>query len=228
MQLLQDSAIESGIDVPLAHNSPNMVGTFAIKTRNPLLTPRQYTFSWSKDFSNYTGNVDVIGLDSYPSCWSCNLSECTGTNGEYVAYQVAEYYTYFTKQSSTQPNFMPEYQGGSYNPWGGPEGGCPGDIGADFANMFYRNLIYQRVTAISLYMMFGGTNWGWSGCPVVGMSLEAPGGGGNAKLFPATSYDYSSPVSENRAIWDKYYETKLLAMFTRGECVMVGLAGRAS
>lgn len=33
-----------------------------------------------------TGNVDVVGVDSYPSCWSCNLSECTGTNGEYVAY----------------------------------------------------------------------------------------------------------------------------------------------
>lgn len=64
---------------------------------------------------------------------------------------------------------MPEFQGGSYNPWGGPEGGCPGDIGVDFVNMFYRNLIYQRVTAISLYMLYGGTNWGWLAAPVVGM-----------------------------------------------------------
>jgi len=46
----------------------------------------QNGYSWSHDFSNATGNVDVVGLDSYPSCWSCNLSECTGTNGEYVAY----------------------------------------------------------------------------------------------------------------------------------------------
>lgn len=93
---------------------------------------------------------------------------------------------------------MPEFQGGSYNPWGGPEGGCPNDIGADFANMFYRDLIYQRVSAISLYMLFGGTNWGWLAAPVV-----------------ASSYDYSSPVSENRAIGSKYYETKLLTLFTR-------------
>lgn len=64
--------------------------------------------------------------------------------------------------------------------------------------MFYRNLIYQRVTAVSLYMFYGGTNWGWLAAPVV-----------------ATSYDYSSPVSENRVIGDKYYETKLLTMFTR-------------
>lgn len=73
---------------------------------------------------------------------------------------------------------MPEFQGGSYNPWGGPEGGCPGDIGVDFVNMFYRNLIYQRVTAISLYMLYGGTNWGWLAAPVVGMyglPRRAPG-----------------------------------------------------
>jgi hypothetical protein len=181
MQLLQDSARQSGIDVPLAHNAPNMNG-----------------YSWSNDFSNETGNVDVVGLDSYPSCWSCNLSECTGTNGEYVPYKTIEYFTYFTVQSPSQPNFMPEFQGGSYNPWGGPQGGCPTDIGVDFANLFYRNLIYQRVTAISLYMLFGGTNWGHSACPVV-----------------ASSYDYSSPVKENRALWDKYYETKLLVLFTR-------------
>ncbi|CAG9945472.1 unnamed protein product [Clonostachys rosea f. rosea IK726] len=181
MQLLQDSARDNGIDVPLAHNAPNMNG-----------------YSWSKDFSNETGNVDVVGVDSYPSCWSCNISECTGTNGQYVPYKVQNYYDYFTVQSPTQPNFLPEFQGGSYNPWGGPEGGCPTDIGDAFANMFYRNLIYQRVTAISLYMLFGGTNWGHSACPVV-----------------ATSYDYSSPVSENRALWSKYSETKLLTLFTR-------------
>ncbi|KAK6821046.1 family 35 glycosyl hydrolase [Apiospora arundinis] len=181
MQLLEDTARDNGIDVPLTHNAPNMNG-----------------YSWSKDFSNATGNIDVVGLDSYPSCWSCNLSECTGTNGEYVAYQTINYYDYFTVQSPTQPNFMPEFQGGSYNPWGGPRGGCPADIGVDFANLFYRNLIYQRVSAISLYMLFGGTSWGWHAAPVV-----------------ATSYDYSSPISENRIIGDKYYETKILTQFTR-------------
>lgn len=181
MQILQNGAREAGIDVPLTHNNPNM-----------------NSYSWSKDFSNATGNVDVVGVDSYPSCWSCDLSECAGTNGAYVAYQVQNYVDYFASFSPTQPSFLPEFQGGSYNPWGGPEGGCPGDIGVDFANMFYRNLIYQRVTAVGLYMMFGGTNWGWLACPVV-----------------ASSYDYSSPVSENRAVGDKYYETKLLTMFTR-------------
>ncbi|KAF2639380.1 hypothetical protein P280DRAFT_454697 [Massarina eburnea CBS 473.64] len=182
MAALETSARANGINVPLIHNDPNMNSK-----------------AWSKDFApNATGNVDVAGLDSYPSCWSCNLVECTGTNGEYVAYQTINYYDHFSETSPTQPSFFPEFQGGSYNPWGGPEGGCPGDIGADFANLFYRNLISQRVTAISLYMMYGGTNWGAFACPVV-----------------ATSYDYSSPISEARKIDSKYYETKNLALFTR-------------
>lgn len=182
MAALEDLARENGIDVPLIHNDPNM-----------------NTRSWSKDYApGALGNVDVAGLDSYPSCWSCNLDECTGTNGEYVAYQVIDYYDHFANVSPTQPSFFPEFQGGSYNPWGGPESGCPGDIGKDFANLFYRNLIAQRVTALSLYMVFGGTNWGSLAVPVV-----------------ATSYDYNSPISENRAINSKYYETKNLAMFTR-------------
>lgn len=108
------------------------------------------------------------------------------------------YHDHLQQVSPTQPEFLPEFQGGSYNPWGGPEGGCPDDIGSDFANLFYRDNIGQRITALSLYMIYGGTNWGALACPVV-----------------ATSYDYSSPISENRALWSKYYETKLLALFTR-------------
>lgn len=51
---------------------------------------------------------------------------------------------------------------------------------------------------MSLYMFYGGTNWGWLGAPVV-----------------ATSYDYSAPISEDRSIGSKFYETKNLALFTR-------------
>jgi beta-galactosidase GanA len=66
MQALEDSARANGVDIPLIHNNPNL-----------------NTKSWSKDFApGAVGNVDVAGLDSYPSCWSCNLHECTGTNGE--------------------------------------------------------------------------------------------------------------------------------------------------
>lgn len=115
-----------------------------------------------------------------------------------MAFQVVDYYDYFQDYQPTLPSFMPEFQGGSYNPWGGPEGGCAEDLNQDFANLFYRWNIGQRVTAMSLYMIFGGTNWGAIAAPVT-----------------ASSYDYSSPISEDRSIGAKYYETKLLALFTR-------------
>lgn len=108
---------------------------------------------------------------------------------------------------------MPEFQGGSYNPWGGPEGGCADNTGADFANLFYRWNIGQRVTAMSLYMLFGGTNWGAIAAPVT-----------------ASSYDYSAPISEDRSIGSKYYETKLLALFTRcaRDLTMTNLVGNGT
>lgn len=80
---------------------------------------------------------------------------------------------------------------------GRTEGGCPDNTGPDFANVFYRRNIGQLVTAMS-HMLYGATNWG---------SIAAP--------VTTTSYDYSSPISEDRSIGAKFYETKLLALFTR-------------
>jgi beta-galactosidase len=124
-----------------------------------------------------------------------------------------DYYDYFQESQPTMPGFMPEFQGGSYNPWGGPEGGCAENTGADFANLFYRWNIGQRVTAMSLYMLFGGTNWGAIAAPVT-----------------ASSYDYSAPISEDRSIGSKYYETKLLALFTRcaRDLTMTNLVGNGT
>jgi beta-galactosidase len=124
-----------------------------------------------------------------------------------------DYYDYFQESQPTMPEFMPEFQGGSYNPWGGPEGGCAENSNQDFANLFYRWNIGQRVTAMSLYMLFGGTNWGAIAAPVTG-----------------SSYDYSAPISEDRSIGDKYYETKLLALFTRcaKDLTMTNLIGNGT
>jgi len=106
MQLLEDCARSNGIDVPLIANNPNM-----------------RTKSWSKDYSNEGGNVDNYAFDHYPSCWSCDLSECTGTNGDVPDFTTYEYFTNFQQVAPTQPSFLAEFQGGSYNPWSGPAGG---------------------------------------------------------------------------------------------------------
>jgi hypothetical protein len=106
MELMEASARKNGINVPLIHNNPNL-----------------NTKSWSKDFSNEGGNVDIYAADNYPSCWSCDLSECTGTNGNVPEFTTFEYFTSFQEVAPTQPSFLAEFQGGSYLPWGGPEGG---------------------------------------------------------------------------------------------------------
>ena len=159
MELLEDAARSNGIDVPLMHNNPNM-----------------NTKSWSKDYSNEGGNVDNYAMDHYPSCWSCDLSECTGTNGNVPDFTTYDYFTNFQQVAPTQPSFLAEFQGGSYNPWPGPAGGCTNTTGPDWVNVFYRHNVGQKVTSVNVYMVFGGTNWGGLPFPMVG-----------------TSYDYSAP-----------------------------------
>lgn len=181
MELLQDSHREWDIDVPLTHNNPNM-----------------NTWAWSKDYSDTGGEVDVYGFDHYPSCWTCNLAQCEGFNGRVEPYTVFDYYTNFQTVAKTQPSFLMEFQGGSYNPWDGPAGGCSSSTGPTWVNLFYRHNLAQKVSAVNIYMLFGGTNWGNIGIPEVG-----------------TSYDYSAPIKESRLIGDKYSETKLFGLFMR-------------
>ncbi|KAH7100287.1 glycoside hydrolase superfamily [Auriculariales sp. MPI-PUGE-AT-0066] len=180
MEELEANARESGIDIPLYTNAPNMGG-----------------LSWSKDYSNVGGEQDIYGVDSYPNCWSCDFSECTQW-GDVEEFKVQDYYSHFALISPTQPSFLPEFQGGSYNPWGGPQGGCRESNGPDFVSMFYRDNISQRITLHSVYMLFGGTNWGGLACPLVG-----------------TSYDYSSPIQETRLLGSKYQESKILGLQVR-------------
>ncbi|KAK4139805.1 glycoside hydrolase superfamily [Dichotomopilus funicola] len=180
MEALEKNARDNGIVVPLVHNMPNMNGR-----------------SWSKDYDTVGagGNVDIYGLDSYPQCWSCVQEECGSTP---TPFGVLDYYDHFQLVSPNQPSFMPEFQGGALNPWNGPSGGCRERTGVDFVNFYYRDTISQHVTMLNLYMIYGGTNWGWLAAPFLG-----------------SSYDYSAAISEDRSVGDKYYELKNLGLFTR-------------
>ncbi|KAK2689356.1 hypothetical protein QWA68_011373 [Fusarium oxysporum] len=181
MELLEGKTRDWDIDVPFTANNPNM-----------------WTRSWSKDYGNVGGEVDMYGLDHYPACWTCNLAQCTGVNGVVKPYTVFDYYSHFKAVSPTQPSFLMEFQGGSFNPWDGPEGGCSENMGPDWVNLFYRHNLAEKVTAVNIYMAYGGTNWGNIGFPEVG-----------------TSYDYSAPIHENRLISDKFNEGKLFGLFVR-------------
>lgn len=64
------------------------------------------------------------------------------------------YYSWFQSYSPTQPSYIPEYQGGAFDPWGGYSyDNCAALTGAEFSDVFYKTLIAQKVSLISLYMV---------------------------------------------------------------------------
>ena len=51
---------------------------------------------------------------------------------------------------------MPEFQGGSFDPWGGPGyDACRARIGPDFEDVFYKNNWAANVKMHSVYMFYG-------------------------------------------------------------------------
>ncbi|KAH8603180.1 glycoside hydrolase superfamily [Bisporella sp. PMI_857] len=156
MKSLEARALENGVTIPTMHNMPNTNGK-----------------SWSKDY-------DTVEAGGNPSCWSCIPSDCSTSNPSFT---LLNYYDHFQAVSPNQPPMSPEFQGGALNPWYGPAGGCQNKTDAKFVNFYYRDNIAQRMTILNLYMMHGGTNWGWLAAPFLG-----------------SSYDYSAAISQDRNI----------------------------
>ncbi|TQJ92178.1 beta-galactosidase [Streptomyces sp. SLBN-31] len=139
-------------------------------------------------FNSGTGALDVDGPDSYPQGFDC--SNPTKWNGvPDISYD----------HPAGKPLYSPEFQGGAFDPWGGPGyDKCAQLINDRFANVFYKQNIAVGATAQSFYMTYGGTNWGWLGMPE-----------------NYTSYDYGAAIRENRQLDPKYYEDKLIGYFTQ-------------
>ncbi|KAF2675021.1 hypothetical protein BT63DRAFT_26744 [Microthyrium microscopicum] len=176
MEDLKQTFRKQGMVIPTMHNEKGM-----------------RSISWSTDYKNPTGvgTVNMYGLDSYPGGFKCTKS--TGFR------LVRNYYDWFKNYSFTQPSFQPEFEAGWFQPWGGQfYDECTSEHSPEYADLYYKNNLAQRVTLLSLYMAYGGTSWGHSAAPVV-----------------YTSYDYSAPLRETRQVLKKFKQTKLIALFTR-------------
>jgi hypothetical protein len=175
MEQVEQAFLDAGVTVPSTANEKG-----------------QRSMSWSTDYQNVGGAVNVYGLDSYPGSLSC-------TNVDAGFSVVRNYYQWFSNYSYTQPSFFPEFEGGYFTPWGGSEyDQCLEEHSPQFADVYYKNNLGQRATLQSLYMAYGGTNWGHLAAPVV-----------------YTSYDYSAPLSEDREITTKMSQSKLIGLFVR-------------
>lgn len=162
---------DAGIVVPLISNDQSPQGIFAP--------------------GNGTGSVDIYGHDAYPLGFDCTnpywwRDESFPTN----------FRTLHEQQSPTTPYSLVEFQGGSFDPWGGPGfAKCLSLVNEQFERIFYKNDISFGVTIFNQYMIFGGTNWG---------NLGHPGG--------YTSYDYGAVIAEDLSVSrEKYSEAKLIA-----------------
>ena len=148
----------------------------------------------SDTFEGTNGNQQIPGYDSYPLGFNCADTNGFGNPPTFSA-------------ESGVPLMLPEFQGGSYDSWGGSGyANCYALTGPDFENVFYKSNLADGVTIQSNYMGVGGTNWGW---------LPAP--------FMYTSYDYGAAIQETGEIGtpsnpnaipnSKYSENKLIGDF---------------
>jgi beta-galactosidase GanA len=145
-------------------------------------------------YTTGTGAVNISGPDNYPLGFNCANPAGFGQPYGYPA-------------QPGEPLYLPEFQGGSFDGWGGAGyDNCYNLTGPSFENVYYKNDIAQGVTMQSNYMGVGGTNWGW---------LPAP--------FVYSSYDYGSAIREtgeigttadpNNITGSKFGENKLINDF---------------
>jgi beta-galactosidase GanA len=149
------------------------------------------------DVPTYTNNVggfatgwfgapnapDLIGSDQYPEGFDCSNPNVFASPPVLTG-----------AHEPGIPLMVPEYQGGSFDSWGGSGyAGCAQLTNANFENTFYKYYIAQGATMQSIYMTVGGTDWGFNPAP-----------------FMYTSYDYGSPISEPGTLSSKYPELKLV------------------
>jgi beta-galactosidase GanA len=141
-------------------------------------------------FAKGIGAVQLPGYDSYPQGFDCSRPGRWNPGRD------------FSKQRHEQrdtPLYFPEFQGGSFDPWGGPGyAACRRLTDPGFERVFYEANIAAGATMQNFYMTFGGTSWGWLAYPGV-----------------YTSYDYGAAISESRQLTAKYYQQKLLGYFVR-------------
>ncbi|KIJ23862.1 glycoside hydrolase family 35 protein, partial [Sphaerobolus stellatus SS14] len=145
-----------------------------------------------RNFINGTGAVDIYGMDAYPQRFDCSHPEA------WLPVDL-DYHQYHAENNPSQPWYMPEFQGGAFDPWGGPGyDACEVLTGSDFQDVFYKQNWASNAKMISYYMLYGGTSWG---------AIPYPG--------VYTSYDYGAAIRENRVLGPKFDELKRQGLFIR-------------
>jgi beta-galactosidase len=153
------------------------------------------------NFVSGTGALKVDGWDYYPQRFDCSHPEVWNPVPDMAIKRVPD-----------QPLITPEFQGGAFDPWGGPGyAKCAALLNDRFASVFYKQNIAAGATLQNFYMIYGGTSWGWQAIPQ-----------------NYTSYDYGAAITEGRQFDAKYAEDKRIGYFTQAVAPLTMTVGARS
>ncbi|KAL9596464.1 MAG: hypothetical protein Q9219_005770 [cf. Caloplaca sp. 3 TL-2023] len=165
-QAVEDQYREAGIVVPFISNDASPLGYFAPGSGN--------------------GSVDIYGHDAYPLGFNC-ANPYIWPDGALPS----NFRTLHLQQSPSTPYSLVEFQGGSFDPWGGSSfAKCTTLLNEQFQRVFYKNDFSFGVTIFNVYMVRG--------------------------TYQALSYDYGAVIAEDRTVSrEKYSEAKLEVNFLK-------------
>ncbi|WP_353066338.1 beta-galactosidase [Arcanobacterium hippocoleae] len=167
---LTDQIRKDGITVPLFHNDWAPNGKFSGEKM------RQ-------------AGLDFYAYDDYPIRFDCGA----------MRFELGDHESKVRRFAPDSPIFVAEGQGGAFSPWGAKfqASDCIDFADDNYIRQWGATNIGNGVTAFNYYMIFGGTNWGWTGSPHSGF----------------TSYDYGAGITEDRDLTGKFTAQKELGYF---------------
>jgi len=189
MEDLSRDARTYGATVPLFHNDAMMIG------------------SWVGGKKPDAASVDWYGFDSYIIwCPQQYRSDKEGTPqwkdrqfSRRIDKKEKEFRGYGGWNRDT-PFFIPELQGGWFNQWCVDHGfdEIYDYYGDDYTRAVVESFMAQSMSMFSMYMYYGGTNWGTTGDPDV-----------------YTSYDYSANIREYGYLSNRLRKLRLTRLLVR-------------
>ncbi|KAJ8456901.1 hypothetical protein ONZ45_g18534 [Pleurotus djamor] len=183
------------------NNSPYMQDIINTYRENGIVVPITHNDQHAGQAGNFSpdlpgqGQVNIYCGDSYPQ----------GANRWAQVQSI--YWSAHKAVAPNNPLCLAEFGGGFLLNWGA---GAPNRCGTGyekfsddltnqvFENIFYKENYAQTATILSIYMLFGGTNWGQTAAPVA-----------------YSSYDYGGGIDENRVARLKMNEMRLQGLFLR-------------
>jgi beta-galactosidase GanA len=137
-------------------------------------------------YASGVGAVQIPGYDMYPDGFNCTNTGNYNPPGDVW---------YVHNEDNNSPATIPEFQGGSFDPWGGAGyAACQQMVGSAFETASARDLLASGISILSYYMTYGGTSWGFEPYPGV-----------------YSSYDYGAALDEARQLTPKYFDQKRIA-----------------